>query len=432
MTHRGWLQLGQTEIANTARTVAYMKAGVRNATTEVVTDDSWPLLPYWLGRTTTWTRPELDDDCQWYDPTESASAEFAGIWPLRVDGLDSTPLDREVIEGAVSGGGFGVFRTPPRRVEVEALVIGATPAGLQYGLGWLGSALRGDNCDDGGLPRSLTFLESAPAFDAQMTPAQVQLLGNAESRMLAQVVQTGELKVEDTFSPWVPEGRGATVAKVSFELTAGVPWVWRTPMRLVSGLQPSLGEPQSLRFENVGPGGVLEACGDSYGLLVDPQSGPLATLPRPVTPAAAVGMQPLQSRRTTWTLDSGRLPRWAETIPTVTITTGPQAERALRVQWVEGMVTTQTDIACNSVGEALVGYIPPYSTLTLDAVTGEAQVITSDGRMLDAAPVVTGRWGGPWRAPVLRCSAAYTLVLDTLQDVHSAVRVDVDGLVRQP
>ncbi|AJE32509.1 hypothetical protein B842_03280 [Corynebacterium humireducens NBRC 106098 = DSM 45392] len=430
--HRGWLQLGQTEIANTARTVAYMRNGVRNTSTQIVTDDSWPMLPYWLGRTTNWVLPEVDEDCPWYDRTDSASAEFAGVWPLRVDGLDSTPLDREVIEGAVAGGGFGVLRTPPREIEIEALVIGATPAGLAYGLGWLGAALRGDTCQDGGRPRNLLFLESAPAFDAQMTPSQVQALGNAQSRMVAQVTQTEGLRVEESFSPWTAEDRGATVARVSFTLTAGVPWVWRTPTRLVSGLQPAAGEPLSLRFENVGPGGVFEQCQQDVGLLVDPAAAPLVSLPRPVSPAATVGMQPLLSRRTQWTLDAGRLPRWAEAVPSVTVTTGPQAERAVRVQWVQGVVASESDITCGSLGEAMIGYIPPNSSLTLDAVTGDATVVTADGLLLDATPVVTGRWGGPWRSPVLRCSQPYTLVIDTLQNVHDQVRVDVDGLVRQP
>lgn len=432
MAHRGWLQLGQTEIVNVARTTTYMRGGVRNHTTELVTDDSWPALPVWLGRDTTYTRPELDDDCPWHDPTESASAEFAGVWPMSIEGLDTTPLDREVIEGAITGGGFGVLRTPPRTITIEALIIAATPAGLAYGLGWFGSALRGDNCDDGGHPRSLHFLASTPPFDAQMTASDVAAFGNAEARMLAQVTQTGALTIEETFSPWALEDRGATCARVSFELTAGVPWIWRNPTPLVSGLVPATGVEENLTFENVGPGGVLAACGDDLSLLTDPLSAPLASLPRPISPAAAVGLSPLQSRRTRWTLEAGRLPRWAETIPTVSITTGPQEERSIRLQWVEGLATNDTDIACSSVGEAMIGYLPPNATCTLDAVTGEAMVITSDGRTLDATPVTTGRWGGPWRSPILRCSQSYTLVIDTLRDIHPNVQVDIDGMVRQP
>lgn len=432
MAFRGFLTLGQTEIVNTSRTITYAINGVRNGSTEVVTDDSWPHLPVWLGRSENYRLPELDDDCPWYDPTESSSAEFAGVWPMSIEGLDATPLDREIIEGATVGGGFGVDRTPPRTVVVEAVLIARTPMGLQYGLGWLGSALRGDNCDDGARPRSLQFIASAPPFDAQADPAEVSAMATAESRLLSQVVQTGSLTVEETFSPWTFETRGACCARVSFELTAGVPWIWRNPTPLVSGLRPSTGTAQTVRFENVGPGGALAACDDDLALLTDPLAAPLSSLPRPISPAASVGLQPLQSRRLVWALDAGRLPRWADTVPTVTVTTGPVSERSIRLQWIEGVYTGDTDVACSSVGEAMIAYLPANSTCTLDAVTGEATVVTSDGRTLDATPVTTGRWGGPWRSPILRCAQTYTLVIDTMQNVHNDVQVSVNGLVRQP
>lgn len=430
---RGWLQLGQTEIANSGRTIAYMKNGVRNLSTEIVTDDSWPMLPVWLDRESVWQRPELDDDCPWYDSTESASAEFAGVWPMSVEGADSTPVDREVVEGAIAGGGFGVLRTPPRTLTVEALVIASTPAGLRYGLGWLGSALRGEACEDGGEPRQLLFLDSAPPMDAQMDEAEVRAMADAEVRMLSQVVLTGEVTVDEMFSPWVHENRGATAARVTFELTAGVPWIWRMPMPLVSGLQPALGESQTVTFESADEDGNFPSgCLEETSVLTDPARAPLATLPRPLTPAAALSGMPLESRRLTWQLEAGRVPRWAETLATVTVRTGPVEERSIRLQWVQGGAATARDISCNTVGEAMIGYVPANSTFTLDAVTGSAEVITSDGRRLDGTPVVTGRQGGPWRPPILRCSQPYTLVIDTDETVNPQVRIDVDAVVRQP
>lgn len=431
MAHRGWFQLGQTEIANSRRVVRYMEHGVKNTTAQVVTDDSWPQLATWLGRAEDWQLPELDDDCPWYDPLDSASAEFAGVWPMSVEGLETTPLDRDVIEGALVGGSFGVDRTPPREIRFEAVVVGRTPAGLRYGLEWLGSALRGSACRDDEGPRRLLFLDSAPAFEALLEPGEVARLGNAQSRMLVDVVQTKALTIEEAFGPWTPEGRGATAARVSFELTAGVPYIWRTPVNLLAGLALSKGVAKTLQFENVGPGGVLAACGNQETYLVDPQSAPLVAVPRPVSPNAAVGMQPLLSLRSTWLLEAGRLPIWSETVPSVTIRTGAKDERAIRVQWVKGLVTAEKDIRCETVGEALVGYIPANSRFTLDAMTGEARVITPEGVELDATPVVTGRLGGPWRPPVLTCSQAYTLVVDTLRDVSAQTTLSVDGYVRQ-
>ena len=62
MPHRGYLRIGQTELANTRRTVSYLENGVRNVSTEVVTDDSWPMLPWYLGRDDEWVTPAEDDD----------------------------------------------------------------------------------------------------------------------------------------------------------------------------------------------------------------------------------------------------------------------------------------------------------------------------------------------------------------------------------
>ena len=425
------MQLGQTEIANSRRVVRYMEHGVKNISAEVMTDDSWPGLATWLGREDDWILPELDEDCPWYDPSIPASAEFAGVWPMQVEGLDSTPLDRETIEGAVVGGSFGVDRIPPRVITVEAVLIARSPSGLRYGVEWLGSALRGSNCRDGGGPRRLQFLNSAPAMDDRMTPENIQLAGNAESRMVVDVVQTGALEIEESFGTWALEGHQPTGVRVSFELTAGVPYIWRTPLSLASGLRPADGVERTLRFENVDEYGNLARCEGQLSTLVDPEAAPLVDIARPVSVNALAGTKPLVSRRSSWVLEGGRLPLWAETVPSVIIESGSQAERSIRLQWVEGVVDIDDDVTCQTVGEAMVGYVPPNSRMVLDALTGGATVITEDGLELNATPVVSGRWGGPWRPPVFACGNSYTLIIDSLVGVSGATRVSIDGYVRQ-
>ena len=425
------MQLGQTEIANSRRVVRYMEHGVKNISAEVMTDDSWPGLATWLGREDDWILPELDEDCPWYDPSIPASAEFAGVWPMQVEGLDSTPLDRETIEGAVVGGSFGVDRIPPRVITVEAVFIARSPSGLRYGVEWLGSALRGSNCRDGGGPRRLQFLDSAPAMDDRMTPENIQLAGNAESRMVVDVVQTGALEIEESFGTWALEGHQPTGVRVSFELTAGVPYIWRTPLSLASGLRPADGVERTLRFENVDEYGNLARCEGQLSTLVDPEAAPLVDIARPVSVNALAGTKPLVSRRSSWVLEGGRLPLWAETVPSVIIESGSQAERSIRLQWVEGVVDIDDDVTCQTVGEAMVGYVPPNSRMVLDALTGGATVITEDGLELNATPVVSGRWGGPWRPPVFACGNSYTLIIDSLVGVSGATRVSIDGYVRQ-
>lgn len=428
---RGWLQLGQTEIANTARTVAYLRRGVRNATLEVTHDDSWADTATWLGHDP-YVSPWEDLSCPWHDATIPASAEFAGVWVMDIRGAEATPVKRDVVESAIAGGAFGAVRTPPRELEIEALVLAGTPAGLEYGLTWLGAALRGDTCTDGTAPRQLLFLESPPPSDDLLTPENIAALGNAEARMMADVALTKPLRVEETFGRWVAGGSGATGARVQFELTAGVPWVWGLPRPLVSGLRPALGEPRTVRFENVGDDGECpSACPPDSRVLVDPLGPALATLPRPLSPAAAAGCSPLQSRRLVWHLEAGRTAVWMDTVPTVTVRTGGRDERHVRIQWAEGRISGDASMPCSTVGEALIGFIPAHSTLTLDAVTGGATVVTDAGERFDATPLVTGRAGGPWRPPVLRCAADYTLIIDAEQSVHRDVTVNVDAVQRR-
>jgi len=408
-----------------------MENGVKNISAEVMTDDSWRDLAIWLGRDSDWVLPEMDEDCPWYDPSIPASAEFAGVWPMQVEGLDSTPLDRETIEGAVVGGSFGVDRIPPRVITVEAVLIARSPAGLRHGVEWLGSALRGSNCRDGGAPRRLQFLDSAPATDDRMSAENIQQLGNAESRMVVDVVQTGALEIEESFGTWALEGHQPTGVRVSFELTAGVPYIWRTPLSLAAGLKPADGVERTLRFENVDEYGELAACEEQVGTLIDPESTPLARIPRPVSANALVGTKPLVSRRSAWVLEGGRLPLWSETVPSLIVESGAQEERAIRIQWVEGIADIDDDVTCRTVGEAMIGYVPANSRLVLDALTGGSSVITENGRELNATPVVSGRWGGPWRPPVFACGNSYTLIIDALVDVSSETRISIDGYVRQ-
>lgn len=429
---RGWLQLGQTEIANTSRCVRYMLRGVRNGTAEIVTNDGWDDLWRWLGRDTDYLSPWEDADCPWYDPRDPASAEFAGVWIMSIDGADSAPLERDVIHATRIGGGFGVNRTPPRKMAIEALVIGGTPAGLEYGLGWLAGVLRNDLCGDVEKARQLLFLQSAPKTDGSLTAENVAKLGNAESRMMSQVALTEPLKVDERFGVWSAENRQATMTRVSFELTAAVPWVWSLPTRLVSDLQPIWGVNDTVRFENAGPDGSCPSiCSTQKTVLADPLAKPAVSIPRPVTPAVVAGCTTFETRRLTWVLEAGRLPQWGEAVPTVTIRTGPQEERNVRIQWVEGTPDAEQSIACSTVGEAMIGYIPAGARLTLDAVTGLATAVTADGLSLDASHLVTGRFGGPWRPPVLRCGREYTLLIDVERTVHSGMKVDVDAVTRR-
>lgn len=427
--YRGWLQINDAEIGNSARAYSYIRNGVRNATLNIVTDDSWSQHNRWAG--VSWVRPEVDTDCPWYDPTAPESAEFAGVIPVSVEGLDSTPLKREVVESASHGGAVTDPRTPPRVIRVEACLVAATPGGLQYGLGWLDARLRTDLCGVGTAARVLHFLDSAPLVDDRLTDEQIQADAGVRARQVVGTVLTEGLSVEELFSPWIGEYRGATCARVSWEWTATVPWVWHATRRMVTGLRPATGSPVTASFERVDADGHCPAsCDAGSSALVDPMDSGLMALPRPVSPLVSSACTPVESRRLTWWMSTKDLPRWGEALPTVTVRTGATAERGLRLRWVQG--TDSVDKGCSVVGEAMVTYLPANCALVLDARTGHAWALLADGKQLDATGNVVGREGGPWRAPVMKCGKDYTLVIDTPRVVDTDLQIDVDVSVRQP
>ena len=162
-------------------------------------------------------------------------------------------------------------------------------------------------------------------------------------------------------------------------------------------------------------------------MLVDPLVGPMWALPRPAAPGADIGCQLLDSRRSLFTIQEHMIPLAGEMLPTVTIRTAGREERNIRIRWARGLVTDDgAALDCQTVGEAMVTYLPPEAVLVLDGRSGTAVVHTEDGRELDATPVTVGRAGGPWRAPVLRCGAPYTVVIDA--DVPTRATVEVTGV----
>lgn len=426
MAYRGWLQFGTVELANSARAATYLDQCNKTSTVEVQTNDSWPDTNVYLQQAP-YTNP-ADDGAPWWQAGVPASAEFYGIWPMQIDGLDSTSIKREVNESAGVGAVFGVPHPESRKIKVEALLLAGTPEGAEYGLQWLNAALRGDLCAEPDKPRMLRYLDVTPPLRWDDTDDQVRAKGYEHERWLYNVALTSAVEIKERFGRYIPEKRQSTCFKIEFELTAGNPYIWRAPVSLLSPVTLANGTSQTVTFEKTVNGVCPTSCPPGDAPLYDPNLPAPTALPRPITPAAAVGCAPIQSKRTIITLPSSKFRPWEVQVPTVVIQTGNQAERYVRVQWSRGVDTS--DLGCKSIGEVLIGYIPANATFTLDGVTGEARCTNANGVEVDATSVVSGRLGGPWRPPVMRCGDAHTLVLDTANTVNANARALVTSQVR--
>lgn len=426
MAYRGWLQYGTMELANAERAVAYLDNLACSTSVQVMNDDSWPDTHTFLGQPA-YTTP-ANDGAPWFAPSIPESADFLGIWPMEINGLDSTQLNREVLESAGQGAVFGIPHAKAREIKIEALLLASTPEGGEFGLQWLNGVLRGDACQEFDQPRTLQFLDVTPPISIDDTNEQVIANAQKHQRTLYNVACTDQVEVKQRFGQYLPERRQATCFKVEFTLTAGNPFIWKYQTALSDPVQLSLGTTTTVSFERTVNGVCPTACPPGDAPLYDPNLPTPTPLPRPLTPASAVGCQPIQSKRSRVTVPSAKVRQFEQVVPTVTIQTGAAAERNIRIQWVRG--NDVGDLQCQSIGEVMVGYIPANSVMVLDGVTGQATCKTGSAATVDATPVVSGRLGGPWRAPVLRCGTDHTVVLDAATTVDANTRAVITGQVR--
>lgn len=428
MPHRGYLELGGTEIANTRRLVRYMDTTGCSNSLEVRKDDSWVDVHRYLQHEN-YLSP-FTDPAPWVNTDLPMTGDFLGVWVLAASGMDSAPLSRTAIESAGAGGGFTGLRWSVREIVVEAVLVGATPVGLEYGIEWLNSALVQDQCDVLGTGRTLRFLQSAPYMGWEATDQEVRAAGVEQERLLHDVVCTSPIQVTERFGRWDKDPAQSIAARVEFTLSAGNPFVFKSPRALVSPSQVGQGNVKTVYFERVDDQGNWPSmCVDENPPLVDPALPAPVLLPRAVTPASAVGYQPFVARQVELNVPGELVRPWETMVPTVTIIGGARDERSVRVQWVRG--SEVGDIACDSIGEAMIGYIPAGATFTLDGVTGRATVRRPGASVdVDATGVVTGRNGAPWRPPIMRCGDEHTLVVQADQSVDLGVLVAAHGNVR--
>lgn len=427
MAYRGWFQLGDVELVNATRTERYMETVGCTQSVSLERSGAWPGMADWLQQDD--YRTPLEDSAPWTFRDLPRTGEFLGMIVLGVNGLESAPLERGVIESAGAGAAFEPSRWSVREMEFEVTLLAATPAGLEWGIEWLNSALVQDQCQPLGAGRSLRFLQTAPRIRDGATPEEVRAAAVEEERIVHNVVLTSPVVVEERFGRWEGDAGQSTAARVSFTLSAGNPYVWKAARSLVAPTSLADGEVRTVRFETVDENGQIPGTEEENPPLFDPFLPPPVHLPRPMTPASEVGRQPFESKHTELHIPGDTVRPWETMVPTVTIIAGPEAERSVRVQWVRGADTGA--LSADSIGEAMIGYIPPRGVLTLDGVTGRATVLR-DGAAeeADATSVVTGRMGAPWRAPVMRCGEEHTLVVQAARDVSAETAVAAYGNVR--
>lgn len=419
---RSFLRYGDAELANASRLLAHLTSPAlvgdpANNTCptppgiSIEYDDTWPGLQAWLGH-----GEYTVTGAPWYDPAAPESAEFLGVWPMAVEGLDSVPIQRDVAESVCDGGTAAYHRDTTRRIPISALLIGTSNAGVRYGLRWLTCQLRAGRMG-GGLP--LEFLAAHPG-GSDADP-------NRLLRTMIDVVLTAPPTVAEYGRGYHgQDNRQGTLLRVDFELTATNPYAFGAAT--VYTVEWEVDDPNGVTWvEDCPPGDG--SCAEPVTVLTDPLCPP-TLLPRAVLPAmpcapATAACVPLcEGRRRIWTLPSlgtGCGERVVDVL--ITNTSTHTAVRSIGLAWVPCGGNRE----CDRLAETSIGYIPPRGQIILDGVRGRARAVVA-GQEQSAAAVVARGGGGPWRPPLLDPGGCYELVMDT--DLDTEVSVSVISRVR--
>lgn len=110
--------------------------------------------------------------------------------------------------------------------------------------------------------------------------------------------------------------------------------------------------------------------------------------------------------------------QWIATIPTLTLTTGAQAAREVRIRYYENPDDTPPSAFTprEFVAEQIVRYMPPNTVLNLDGVSERARASVAGGDWLPADHLVYGTGGAPATWPLLECGLGFLVSLDVPLD----------------
>lgn len=202
MVYQGYLSLGEgddaDEVMNAARTDAYVEnaaiaLGLRgcedcDSMEEALGDD-------------TYVSPALDP-APWYDSSSPDTADFYGVYPLGISGIEDASRQVDRVEMVTDGGVTVGSRRTSKEIRVNALLVGRTEEGVDAGLSWLTNVLD-RSCDDdpGCRGTDLNFLSSCPPLfpgEISNTPVNYTGTGNAAEEALWTFHDAGSFSTDGT------------------------------------------------------------------------------------------------------------------------------------------------------------------------------------------------------------------------------------------
>jgi hypothetical protein len=342
-----WLSYGGVELVNLARTTA---------------------LAVTLGIDTLWTDPEavawvedarngedydLISTAPWYDAGFPASAEFAGIVPLSIAGLDDSTKEATTTEYITNGGSSGKPRNKTLSLPCNVAIIASTERGADFGKRWLDRVLGGRG--------SRTFCSGSELAYYQWEPSDVTPLPPVVHRRdvtISKATTVTRKRSNYCSATWI----------VTFTLVANDPFEYGEPVDQFTGLG---GAVTGGGVVSSGSVGLIETSCPvyDYSPIYDPLY-PALVAPPTLPTFYPDGWDFADGAAFTryWVRTAPVEPSALGLVPTLTLLSAGDVSRMVRIQVWPGNADVES--MCDPLWTAYVTYLLPDVPLYID---GEQQ-----------------------------------------------------------
>lgn len=382
-----------------------LSSGFDNCQINVDYDDSWPGLRRYLNGEDTEGVYEITE-APWYSDTIPESVDFAGVWIMDVDGLDSIVVDREVTEMIGNGGAAGQNRDSVRPIVFSAIIVAASNAGAQYGISWLSSKLRTATRRGGA---DLVFFNAHPSHSTADPSALL--------RRAHRVVLTEAPKVTATSGHGGGDrNRQASIYRITFELTALDPYIYSVNPDLYS-VEWNTTTAESINWMHAPNCSDTSSC--DLPVMFNADCYPEVVLVPPAPIPSCGGCVPVCAVTTSTWAKPALITRTSESAFTVVVVNTGDEPADASFHW---RPTGSGDV-CARRNEFKVNGLPAGCTAIFDSVKGRGEIIDNDGRLRRQVGILTTPSGAPWRPMINNTAESLELVAEYGEDESFAVYI---------
>lgn len=424
MAHPGYMVLGDTELLNGARTQAYTRSfipdsGVKGCTVCYKTRQSAALSSrktypgsFYPGLFPSGNLPGADDyidpvtdSASWWQPERPDTADFYGIYPIKIEGMEDSTHTTDPLELTEGGAIIPPGYHAPREIRVTGMMYAKTEPAMAEGWAWLRDVMDTHRCESGVecAGRQMVFYEYCPS--------------EGEGELAQRVADASRVmyRVEPLEGPILKkEWRRPTyyAAKIEFTLIAGVPWRYTLPLEVGALSGPTTNQVAHVAYpideETIYP-------------VLDPTYAQVSVPPLPPVLEPAAAPVPGSWYRYSQEIGTEYTRRPGSGMARVRVTTD-SVRRLLRMRFYGNeREDPLADVdGPGWDGEFIVTYMPANSELIIDGALQRAQIY-ANGIVTPATHLLIGSDGRPFQWPELRCEIPYVMHVDSPVQLDSTV-----------